>query len=118
MHAAPQVLFDWTVPERFIVQSLTSTAAVQLYPMPVRQQKGGFATGSRLLPHFFVISVCFCVSAAASWSCSFGSGRQLPRVPPFSMHCSRKCSRFKRYPSDALPIIFWQSFSPVLPRLT
>src|SRR6185369_2094294 len=96
MQAAPHILFSCTVPLRLVVQSLRSTATVQSCPVPVRQQKGGFAIGSRLLPHFFLMSVSFCVSAATSFKCSFGSARQLPRVPPFSMHCSMKCSRLSR----------------------
>src|SRR5689334_13608798 len=69
MQAALHVLFSEIVPLRFVVQSLRSTATVQSCPVPVRQQNGGSAIGVRLLPHFFLISVSFCVSAAASLIC-------------------------------------------------
>src|SRR5262245_45071417 len=89
---ATQVFPSCTVPLRFVVQSVRSTARVHWFPWPVRQQKGGFGTGSRL-PHFFCTSTCFLSSALASFCCTTRSARQLAWVPPLRAHFS---SVFKR----------------------
>src|SRR5262245_39126093 len=78
---ATQVFPSCTVPLRFVVQSVRSTARVHCCPWPVRQQKGGFGTGSRL-PHFFWTRTCFLSSALASLPCTVRSARQVACVPP------------------------------------
>src|SRR5262249_30211725 len=89
---ATQVFPSCTVPLRFVVQSVRSTARVHWFPWPVRQQNGGLGFGSRL-PHFFCTSTCFFSSAFASLPCTIRSARQLACVPPARPHFSSVFNR-------------------------
>src|SRR5262249_35873737 len=99
-----------------MVQSSRLVAAMQAFPVPVLQQKGGLGTGSRL-PHFFWTRTSFFISAFWSFSWIVRSPRHEACVPPASAHFSSVFSRVSRYLTPALPIPIWQSFSAVSPRL-
>src|SRR5688572_28299388 len=99
-----------------VVQSSRVAAATQVLP-PVRQQKTGLGTGSRLPPHLFRMTFDLRVSAAASFCCTVASAKQSTRVAPVSQHEPRALARNTRYLSPALPMPFWQLVSfPLVPR--
>src|SRR5262249_36270755 len=105
-----------------MVQSSRVATTVHVFPVPVRQQNGGFATGLRLLPHFFLMDALFFASAFWSVTATFApstvfGSRHVAFVPPPSPHFSSVFSRDTRYLKPAFPIARWQSFSPVSPRL-
>src|SRR5262245_29045465 len=105
------VLLFWTVPPS-ISQSSRVAAATQAFPMPIRQQKGTLGTGSRLPHLLWTPSRSFC-SDLSTLVCTLRSARQLARVPPPRPHFSSIFSTVSRCFTPALPIDFWQSFSPV-----
>src|SRR5262245_34920935 len=109
----PQVLPSCTWPPP-VSHDSRSLAATQLFPV-VLQQNGRFGSGSRL-PHLSWMTVSVFACAMPILICSSASPWQLELVPPSSAHFSKSFSRERRYLMPALPMAFWQSFSPVSPR--
>src|SRR5204863_402031 len=103
---ASQNLPSWTEAPLMARQSFRVATAVHWFPVPVRQQNAGLASGERL-PHFFLIPATFLPSAFSSEAWMFGSARQDAAVPPASAHFSSTFSRDSRYLMPAFPIPRW-----------